>query len=58
MFDGSSIAPTFAAVWTHAYVSLGLFNNQPATVGCFLAEHQKAETLSGTSWTALPDFPL
>ena len=37
---------------------LGLFKNQPATVGCYNAEHKKAETLSSTGWTALPDFPL
>ena len=37
---------------------LGIFNNQPATVGCWDAQHQKAETLSATGWTALPDFPL
>jgi len=58
IFDGSSIAPTFAAEWTHRNGGLGLYNNQPATVGCYDAEHQKAETLSATGWTALPDHPL
>jgi hypothetical protein len=58
IFDGSSSAPTFAAEWSHAYGALGLFKNQPATVGCGAANHQKAETLSSTGWTALPDFPL
>jgi len=57
-FDGSSAAPTFSAKWTHAYGGLGLFNNQPATVGCDDAHHQKAETLSPTGWVSLPDHPL
>jgi hypothetical protein len=58
IFDGSSTAPTFAAEWTHFYGGLGLFKNQPATVGCWDAQHQKAETLSATGWNALPDHPL
>jgi len=58
IFDGSSTVPTFSADWPHAYVSLGLYNHQPATVGCLDAPHQKAETLSATGWTALPDHPL
>jgi len=58
IFDGSSTATTFATEWTHFRGGLGLFKNQPATVGCDYAEHQKAETLLSTVWTALPDFPL
>jgi len=58
IFDGSSTIPTFATEWTHVYGALGLFNNQPATVGCWNAKNQKAETLSATGWTALPDHPL
>ncbi|CBY33794.1 unnamed protein product [Oikopleura dioica] len=30
----------------------------PATVGCAYERHNKAETLSATGWTALPDHPL
>jgi len=58
IFDGSATAPTIAAEWTHRNGFLGLFKNQPATVGCYDVEHQKAETLSATGWTALPDFHL
>ncbi|CBY13573.1 unnamed protein product [Oikopleura dioica] len=29
----------------------------PASVGCYNERHQKAETLSATGWTALPDHP-
>jgi len=58
IFDGSSTTTTFDAEWTHRGGGLGLFKNQPATVGCYATKHQKAETLSATGWTALPDFPF
>merc|ERR1712071_460670 len=58
IFDGSVTTPTFDAEYTHRSGGLGLYNNQPATVGCYDAEHQKAETLSATGWNALPDHPL
>jgi len=61
IFDGSASAPTFATEWTHATGGLGLFNNQPATVGCVDpndGRHQKAETLTATGWIPLPDHPL
>jgi hypothetical protein len=58
IFDGSSSVSTFAAEQTHYFGALGLFKHQPATVGCSYAMHQKAETLSQTGWTALPDHPL
>jgi len=58
IFDGSSSAPTFAAEWTHVHGALGLYKHQPATVGCSYTNHQKAETLLSTGWTALPDFFL
>jgi hypothetical protein len=57
IFDGSSTVPSSTADYTHLYGGLGLFKNQPATVGCWDAQHQKAETLSATGWTALPDHP-
>jgi len=58
IFDGSSASPTYATEWTHQWGGLGLFKNQPATVSCNYYEHQKAETLSATGWTSLPDHPL
>jgi hypothetical protein len=58
IFDGSATSTTFAAEWTHRFGGLGLYNNQPATVGCYQTKHNKAETLSSTGWTALPDHPL
>ncbi|CBY32614.1 unnamed protein product [Oikopleura dioica] len=36
---------------------LGLYKNQPTSVGCYKWNHQKAETLSATGWIALPDHP-
>ncbi|CBY13673.1 unnamed protein product [Oikopleura dioica] len=57
IFDGSTTVSTFAADWTHKYGGLGLYKNQPASVGCFSEEHQKAETLSASGWTSLPDHP-
>jgi len=56
IFDGSSSATTFAAEWSHGYCGLGLYNNQPATVGDGFQESKKVETLTATGWTALPDF--
>jgi len=57
IFDGSTTVSTFASDWTHYRGGLGLYKNQPASVGCDYEEHQKAETLSATGWTALPDHP-
>ncbi|CBY13446.1 unnamed protein product [Oikopleura dioica] len=57
IFDGSTTVSTFASNWTHTYGGLGLYKNQPASVGCYDEEHQKAETLSASGWTSLPDHP-
>ena len=57
-FDGTTAATTFSATWTHVHGGLGMYRNQPATVGCFTAKHIKAETLSSTGWSDLPDFPM
>ncbi|CBY15693.1 unnamed protein product [Oikopleura dioica] len=57
IFDGSKTVSTFASDSTHRRGGLGLYKNQPATVGCIDEKHQKAETLSATGWTALPDHP-
>ncbi|CBY15368.1 unnamed protein product [Oikopleura dioica] len=57
IFDGSTTVSTFSADWTHYYGRLGLYKNQPASVGCYDYSHQKAETLSATGWTSLPDHP-
>ncbi|CBY12590.1 unnamed protein product [Oikopleura dioica] len=57
IFDGSTTVSTFAADWTHREGGLGLYKNQPTSVGCFDAKHRKAETLSATGWTALPYHP-
>ncbi|CBY14789.1 unnamed protein product [Oikopleura dioica] len=57
IFDGSTTVSTFSAVWTHSYGGLGLYKNQPTSVGCFDEKNQKAETLSATGWTSLPDHP-
>ncbi|CBY12471.1 unnamed protein product, partial [Oikopleura dioica] len=56
-FDGTTAAMTFSATWTHYHGGLGMYRNHPATVGCYNARHKKAETLSSTGWSALPDFP-
>ncbi|CBY15726.1 unnamed protein product, partial [Oikopleura dioica] len=57
IFDGSTTVSSFASDSTHQYGGLGLYKNQPASVGCYDEEHQKAETLSATGWTALPNHP-
>ncbi|CBY40572.1 unnamed protein product, partial [Oikopleura dioica] len=57
IFDGSTTVSTFASDWTHKFGGLGLYKNQPASVGCDYETHQKAETLSATGWTALPNHP-
>ncbi|CBY15718.1 unnamed protein product [Oikopleura dioica] len=57
IFDGSTTVSTFSADWTHEYGGLGLYKNQPASVGCYNGKHQKAETLSATGWIALPNHP-
>ncbi|CBY10325.1 unnamed protein product [Oikopleura dioica] len=57
IFDGSTTVSTFASDSTHAYGGLGLYTNQPASVGCLDGRHQKAETLSATGWIPLPDHP-
>ncbi|CBY14189.1 unnamed protein product [Oikopleura dioica] len=57
IFDGSTTVSTFASNWTHKYGGLGLYKNQPTSVGCDNEKHQKAETLSASGWTSLPDHP-
>jgi len=57
IFDGATTVQTFASDWTHRYGGLGLYKNQPTSVGCYDGEHKKAETLSATGWTSLPDHP-
>jgi len=57
IFDGSTTVSTFSADWTHYHGGLGLYKNQPTSVGCWSEQHQKAETLSATGWTALPNHP-
>ncbi|CBY41050.1 unnamed protein product [Oikopleura dioica] len=56
IFDGSTSVSTFAPDWSHQYGGLGLYKNKPASVGCYNEKHEKAETLSSTGWTALPNF--
>ncbi|CBY43178.1 unnamed protein product, partial [Oikopleura dioica] len=57
IFDGSTTVSTFSADWTHYHGGLGLYKNQPTSVGCYNGKHQKAETLSATGWISLPDHP-
>ncbi|CBY14626.1 unnamed protein product [Oikopleura dioica] len=57
IFDGSTTVSTFSADWTHYLGGLGLYKNQPASVGCVDEIHQKAEMLSASGWMALPDHP-
>merc|ERR1712127_758454 len=59
IFDGSVVTETtFAADYNHQNGALGLYNNQPTTVGSSVEMHQKVETLSATGWNALPAHPL
>ncbi|CBY12584.1 unnamed protein product [Oikopleura dioica] len=57
IFDGSTTVSTFASDSTHDSGGLGLYKNQPTSIGCDFERHQKAEMLSATGWTALPDHP-
>ena len=62
-FDGRSALSTFSATWTHNHGGLVMYQSQPTSVGSYnaevkKAEHKKAETLSSTGWSAIPDFPL
>ncbi|CBY14190.1 unnamed protein product [Oikopleura dioica] len=57
IFDGSTTVSTFASDSTHRDGGLGLYKNQPTSVGCYDWKHQKAETLSATGWITLPDHP-
>ncbi|CBY15372.1 unnamed protein product, partial [Oikopleura dioica] len=57
IFYGSTTVSTFASDSTHYYGGLGLYKNQPTSVGCSSEKHQKAETLSATGWIALPNHP-
>ncbi|CBY14963.1 unnamed protein product, partial [Oikopleura dioica] len=57
IFDDLTTVSTFASDSTHTFGGLGLYKNQPASVGCYYKQHQKAETLSATGWTALPNHP-
>ncbi|CBY13578.1 unnamed protein product [Oikopleura dioica] len=57
IFDGSTTVSTFSADWTHYRGDLGLYKNQPTSVGCYDYEHQKAETLSATGWISPPNHP-
>ncbi|CBY33464.1 unnamed protein product [Oikopleura dioica] len=57
IFDGSTTASIFSADWTHFHGGLGLYKNQPASVGCNYEGHQKAETLSASGWNSLQDHP-
>ncbi|CBY14471.1 unnamed protein product [Oikopleura dioica] len=57
IFDGSTTVSTFASDSTHRRGGLGLYKNQPTSVGCYSEEHQKAEMLSATGWISLPNHP-
>ncbi|CBY14988.1 unnamed protein product, partial [Oikopleura dioica] len=57
IFDGSTTVSTFSADSTHYDGGLGLYKNQPTSVGCYSETHQKAETLSASGWTSLPNHP-
>ncbi|CBY16246.1 unnamed protein product, partial [Oikopleura dioica] len=59
LFDGTkSEKLPFHSSFTHSTGGLGLYQNQPATVGCYENKHNKAEALFDFGWTALPDHPL
>ncbi|CBY14696.1 unnamed protein product, partial [Oikopleura dioica] len=57
IFDGSTTVLSFASDSTHRRGGLGLYKNQPTSVGCYSEKHQKAETLSPTGWISLPNHP-
>jgi len=61
LFDGENSVPTFSTAVNHEYGGLGMYRGQPTTVGAFgthpdYLSNGKAETLTGSGWTALPGF--
>jgi len=61
LFDGANSVPTFSTAINHQYGGLGMYRGQPTTVGAFgtypdYLRNGKAETLTSSGWTALPDF--
>ncbi|CBY12720.1 unnamed protein product [Oikopleura dioica] len=57
IFDGSKAVTTFETSYAHSSGGLGVYENEPATVGCTWNKHKKAERLTSTGWVALPDHP-
>ena len=57
IFDGSTAVTTFATSYTHGVGGLGFYKNQPSSMGCWWQNHKKAESLTSTGWSALPDHP-
>lgn len=60
IFSGSEIILLWSTTeWHHDAGGLGMYKDQPTTVGC---EHcrgsNKTETLSSYIWTSLSDFPI
>ena len=56
-FNGTSaVLSTFLTEWTHTGGGLGLYKDQPASVGCWNERHTKAEAFSPSGWNALPEF--
>ena len=56
IFDGSKSTRSFSTTFTHESGGLGLYKNQPATVGCY-SDHKDAETLQFSGWSEIPDQP-
>lgn len=58
LFDGSTISSTFSTTYPHSHGSLGLYENNPTTVGCaYDAGKGKVETLTSSGWLSLNDHP-
>ncbi|CBY13344.1 unnamed protein product [Oikopleura dioica] len=60
LFDGTkSKKLPFHSSFTHSTGGLGLYQNAFASsIGCYENKHYKAETLSASGWTDLPDHPF
>ena len=59
VFDGSSSTSTTESNHGHSWGNLGLYKNQPTTVGSsFSTDTRKVETLTNNGWSVIGDPPI
>jgi len=58
LFNGTHTETTYSTTLTHGKGGLGIYKQQPATVGCRRYAHGRAEALTASGWSDLPEHPL